>query len=599
MNKQIKYLMILIVITSFFTSCNDDFLERYPLVNINDGSYWKSADDLRFYANGFYNTMLDRDNGWGSIGIYGHDADGGSDTQIGLNYNRRMNGENTLPSSGGGWAIGDWAQLRELNYFMDHYQKVTAPWDNIKAYVGEILFFRTLFYFNKLRSFGDIPYVTTVLHNKSEQLFESRMPRNQVVDSLMRDMDLAVEYLPERTSSYTGRLTKETAMLLQARIALYEGSWEKYHALKNTPFKVTGADGSKFIRKAAEVSGALMALAEANGKTALANVGVEWGYTNLFNQTNYSSNKEVLLWRQYDHSLGLGTQWAWYNWRGADRGITKRLIDSYLCMDGKPISVSPLYQEDTDLKTVVSNRDPRLKQTICVDDGKHIRWTNDNSFFQLPSFEVGTGEGSSVTGYQLYKGHGFEIGQQNSTATSVARIYFRYAEALLIYAEAKAELGEITQGDIDRTINALRRRVGMNEGLLDMNNITADPNWEFPTLSPLLNEIRRERKVELACEGYRIDDIFRWAAADELIVGYIPQGAVWEQWRNHPDAFPEFLTSWTALSVNAKGYIAPYANFPAVSATGYHFNLGRDYLLPLPAIELTVNHALKQNPGWE
>jgi hypothetical protein len=447
-----------------------------------------------------------------------------------------------------------------------------------------------------LRNFGDVPYVTRVLQNDSEALYEGRTPRNVLVDSLMRDMDIAVEYLPERTATWTGRLTKETAMLLQARIALYEGTWEKHHAAKNTPFKVAGEDGSKFIRKAAEVSAALMKIAKANGNTALANVGADWGYANLFNQTNYNTNKEMLLWREYSQPDGLNNRWGYYSWAGASRGVTKRMVDSYLCADGLPIAASPLYKGDATLKTLVTNRDPRLNQTICVDDGQHVQFKEDNTFFSFPKFG-GIVEEMCPTGYQLYKGHGQLSSQRTGFSTPVGWIYFRYAEALLIYAEARAELGEITQDDIDQTVNALRARVGMTGGLLRMNSITPDPNWEFPALSPILNEIRRERKVELACEGFRVNDIFRWAAADELIKGYKPQGAVWEQWNGFTwDA--AYRDGWNALDRDAQGYILPYAKYPAVSATGYNFNLGRDYLAPLPTNELTLNPALGQNPGW-
>lgn len=176
--------------------------------------------------------MLDRYADWGSIGPYGVDADNGADTQVTYNYNTRMNGESTVPASGGEWAIGDWSTLRNINYFMTNYDKVDAPWDQVKDYVGEALFFRSLFYFGKLKSFGDLPWVTSTLDNTSSVLYEGRLPRNQVVDSIMVDLDKAIEYLPERGPSYTGRITKEVALLLQARIALYEGTWENIMELK-------------------------------------------------------------------------------------------------------------------------------------------------------------------------------------------------------------------------------------------------------------------------------------------------------------------------------------------------------------------------------
>ena len=174
-------------------------------------------------------------------------------------------------------------------------------------------------------------------------------------------------------------------------------------------------------------------------------------------------------------------------------------------------------------------------------------------------------------------------------------IYFRYAETLLIYAEAKAELGTITQEDIDKTINALRTRVGMPG--LTISNITTDLNWEFTNLSPLLQEIRREREVELACEGFRRDDIFRWAAADELIVGHRPKGAKKQQWENYPDVTENFLAVVANLPVDNNGYIDPYAVYASM-AEGYKFQLDRDYLSPIPTNEITINPNLSQNPGW-
>ncbi|MDR1102554.1 MAG: RagB/SusD family nutrient uptake outer membrane protein [Tannerella sp.] len=599
-----KYKFIIIVWIGVFTlmlsSCNDDFLERAPIVNLSDANFWKSENDLKIYCNNFYNQggLLPRYDGW-NAGPYSQDGSDGSDIQVFVNYNRRMNGENTLPSSGGGWSSGDWGLLRDINYFMDHYPSVEASPDKVNPYVGEALFFRSIFYFNKLRTFGDVPWITTTVGIDSDELTAPRTPRSQVAEAILQELDRAVEYLPTRGSgTYTGRITKEVALALQARIALYEGTWEKYHALKNTAFKVNGSDGSQFIQKAADAAGALIALGEANGFPALDNIGVENGYVNLFNQYDYSSYREVLLWRRYSKADGIMNHFANYlGHRGGGHGMTKSLVDSYLCLDGKPISVSSMYQGDRDLKSLVANRDPRLNQTILVDDGKHVLWEDPLTIFSVPLFGEGADNDVS-TGYQQWKGLVPIYADWYGTWSSYnGAIYFRYAEVLLIYAEAKAELGTITQSDIDKTVNALRRRVGMDNGLLNIGNITTDPNWEFAGLSPVLQEIRRERKVELACEGYRVDDIFRWAAVDELIRGKRPLGAVLEQWYNYPGATPAFLEAVAPLPVNSDGYMDPYKNFSAMDG-GFQFNLGRDYLSPIPTNELVLNPNLTQNPGW-
>lgn len=593
-----RYIYVLIGFFMLAGCSKDGFLERKPLVNINDADYWTSVNDLRLYVNSFYNDdgLLPSRRAWGT-GPYTIDAGDGSDTNVPFNYNRRMNGEGTVPSSGGGWSISDWTPLRNINYFMDNYTKVAAPLKDVQPYIGEALFFRSVFYYDKLRKFGALPWASTSVGTGSELLFSARLPRNQVVDSILLDLDNAISYLPERAGgSWSGRITKEVALALKARVALYEGTWEKYHGLKNTPFKVDGSDGTKFLTAAATASGDLIALGEKNGYPRLDNVGIENGYWLLFNQKDYATSKEVLFWRKYSAADQVTHTWTRYSINGSGMGLSKDMVDSYLCLDGKPIALSPLYAGDRTLKDVVKNRDPRLNQTINVDDNKHVKWYATGQYFTTPTIEV-NGANNTSTGYQVYKGHTGDFAENNAAQSTQGYVHFRFAEVLLIHAEAKAELGTITQSDIDKTINALRLRVGMSGGLLQLAAIATDPNREFPSLSPVLNEIRRERKVELAAEWYRVDDLFRWAVAEEKIAGKRPLGAYKKQWEHYPGATAPFNTALAALPVNADGYIDPFKTY-SVMNNGYHFNLGRDYLLPIPTNELTLNPKLKQNPGW-
>ena len=626
----------------FLASCNDEFMERVPLDKISDGSYWKSPNDLKLYVNNFYgrNDLLALENGWGSIGPYGWDADGGSDTQIKYNYNTRMNGESTVPDDGNGWGDGDWATLRSINYFMDNYKAVEAAtsFDLVKQYLGEALFFRSIFYFAKLRRYGDLPWIASVVGTDSDVLNAERLPRNLVADSIIADLDLAIDRcLSARAGgAWTGRVTKEAAMALQARIALYEGTWEKYHA--NDVFKAATNQSAKFLAKAASVAGALIEMEEKSGYPALDNVGVEFGYRDLFNQEDYSGSKEVLFWRKY--SVGVITSiWDRYAANGAGRGVTRSMVDSYLKADGTP--VSPGY-DDGSLIKVAEGRDPRLSQTIQIPDGKHYRWERANPpvYFIAPAFDGWDNEESSPTGYQIYKGHNFRYADARPQGQGLqALIYFRYGETLLIYAEAKAESGSITQNDLDKSVNKLRGRAGMPPLSV---GVAIDPNFEFANLSPIIQAIRRERKVELACEGFRVDDIMRWAAAGELIVGKIPVGAKSAQWENFkfsdylPEALPDlsrsgevtaenyaklndqdkakytlqsngtyrqadggiFNSRYKDLVTDAAGYIKPFTNVLNGGTQGFKFNVNRDYLYPIPTNQLTLNPKLKQNPGW-
>ncbi len=567
----------------FLAGCQKNFLDQKPNVIISDADYWKSANDLKLYANNYYNTILPPYSGYFEVGMYGLDADSGSDNMVKLPYNTVLNGERVQPPSGGGWS---WSALRTLNYFMANYGKVADSWDNIKPYVGETLFFRSFFYFNMLKNFGGLPWVNTAVSVTDTAILNApRLPRNVIVDSMLQDLDLAVQYLPSRTQGTTGRLNKETAMLFESRVALYEGTWEKYHA--GTPFGLSGQNGSVYLQKAADVAGALMSN---SAGYALDNAGVQNGYRELFNQVDYSASNEVMFWRKFDNSQGISQRWYLFVPLGLDRGITKSLVDDYLCTDGKPISSSTLYQGDDSLLHVVANRDPRLRQTIFVPGDAITTGRAGNApdlLFQNPDF---VNSANAPTGYELLKGNNTSASQQVENSTQ-ALIYFRYAEALLNYAEAKAELGTLEQSDVDKSINLLRQRIGMIP--LDLNTITADPLWKFPGLSPVINEVRRERRVELACEGFRHDDIYRWAAADELIVGWQPKGAKLNQWVT---LFPADVLN--KYPVDAQGYIEPFKNVPAMSA-GYKFNTNRDYLMPLPADQLVLNPALgPNNPGW-
>lgn len=591
MKKYNLQLALLLGLLAGSSACSENFLDRSPEDRVSDESVWKTSDHLKLYVNNFYNSssLLPLRNGYDYVeNPFYQDAAGGSDILIALNHNGRMNGENTVPESGGGWAYSDWSVLRNINYFFSHYEAAAGDEREINRYVGEALFFRAVFYFQKLRSFGDVPFYDGVLTLKDEQLLhKKRDPRNAIAQRLMEDLDKAVQYLPSRQGqSWDGRLNKETAMLLQARIALYEGTWEKYHA--NTPFGVAGSDGAAFIAKAKEVSDALIALNSCD----IDNVGEPSGYFDLFNRHTYAGSREVLFWRQYQTGV-LTHTWPRYTYNGGGMGLTKRMVDSYLDATGKPLELSTLPTGDTTLLAVVANRDPRLNQTIYVNDEAHI--TDSKAIpprvFTYPQL-AGEGSTKCVTGYQLYKGH--DPLEYETTEGTAAQIYFRYAEALLINAEAKAELGTITQTDLDNTINKLRDRVGMPHLIK-----TEVDGWsyakEFPSLSNIINEIRRERKVELVGEGFRVDDIFRWAAADVLIKNYIPLGAARAQWDGVTGS--ALLGDVSTIQTDAEGYIKPYS--APVGVNGYQFNLERDYLLPLPITELALNPELKpNNPGW-
>lgn len=568
-----KYIYIIIIFFALpFVSCDDDFLNRTPLDEISEPEFWKTASDLELYATGFYNNLP----GWAGVGNgFSTNPDNGTDLSLYTSESGRLDGNTNVPvaASGGIW---NFVNVRKVNYFIDNMSKAEGTEADINHYKGEGYFFRAFYYFSLLQSYGDVPIIDKYIDNTdTDYLYAARDPRNKVVDFMLNDLDMAISLLKSKSKLTTPRLSAEAAQLFKAGVALYEGTWEKYHA--GTAFGVSGSDGAGYLAIAATAAKDVI-----DGGTFMLNPD----YASNFNQLNLKSNKEIILWREYDYltygrSYGNDSQ-IWPN----RSGYTRFAIRSYLCTDGNPISVSPLYKGDKGLDSIEVNRDPRLAATLMV-PGDPLIVAVDGTVtpFKGP---ILTTNNACVTAYEGQKYRVVNLdASTGDVSRNLAKIIMRYAEALLIYAEAKAELGTITQEDLDISINLLRDRVGMPH--LTLNAITVDPDWPDYgyTLTNVLYEVRRERCVELMGEGFRFDDLMRWRA-HELFVGKRPRGAYYE-------AFLKKISN--KLKSDADGYIDPY--LVTLGNEGYAFNPSKDYLNAIPTEELVLNENLVQNPGWE
>ncbi|KAA5549172.1 RagB/SusD family nutrient uptake outer membrane protein [Adhaeribacter rhizoryzae] len=567
---KLKYIIIILVGGLLAACQKEDFLDRYPLDAVTEPVFFKTPNDLKIYMNQYYNRsnfpVMEKGKG-----------DVGTDIYITESaINPRLEGSRSINSAPG----LNYTNIRSVNYFFANYKKCEADFKEYQQYVGEAFFFRAMFYFNLLKSFGDVQLVETVLTTSSPELYGTRSPRNVVADKIISDLDSAALYLSTGKSNGHDRINKWIALLYQSRVALYEGTWEKYHA--GTKFGVAAADPAKYFNKAVEAATTVMN----SGLYDIYSTGKpNQDYNDLFGLRDYSPNKEVMFWTKMNLSLGIHAHSKLYRLETPEGfGLTKQLADSYLSLDGKPVSKSPLFKGHDNIILETENRDPRFVQTIFTPgspwyieaNGAVRNW--QEAYAKLYSNSTY----SSSTGYVRRKDYNPTVAYHHLNFEESPTIQYRYAEVLLNYIEAKAELGQITQDDIDKTIKKLRDRVGMPN--LELANIETDPNWEFPALAPIINEIRRERKIELALEEFRWDDIARWAAADELIVGKRPKGAKVSQFTNKP-----------ALPTDENGFLDPFKN---ALPTGYGFKLDRDYLNPLPQHELTLNNKLVQNPGW-
>jgi len=573
--KIIKITTTIIALLFILSACNEDFLNRSPLDQVGSTDYFKNPADLETYINQFYTKSM-----FPLYRQYGGDM--GTDNAISNNINEWLNGSNTLDEA----PHIDFSKVRAINFFFDNYNKVKEKntLDLYQQYLGEAYFFRAMIYFNLLQLYGDIQWYTSEVGTESPELTAPRTPRSIVADNIITDLDSAALYLTELKTDGSSRINKYMALLFQSRVALFEGSWEKYHT--GTPFGVTNANPDKYFNKVVKATEEIINSGVydiySNGKPTE-------DYHKLYILRDYSSNCEVMFWKKFDSELGKGEVEFRNepNLRGewpSNHSLTKELADSYLCTDGDPISVSPLFQGYNTIDVEFKDRDPRLMQTFAFPD---LTWfiyedgteaTLGRKVYRYLNYAA---RYNSPAGYVNRKGYNPKVIYHVPQYEDTPGIIYKYDEVLLNYAEAKAELGVISQADVDKSIKKLRDRVGMPN--LNLASITVDSDWDFPDLSPTINEIRRERRVELAGENLRTYDLFRWAAMDELFIGKRSRGFKASQLRKNP--YP----------VDENGFLDPHKK---ILPDGYGFNVNRDYLRPIPKDQLLLNENLTQNPGW-
>lgn len=587
-----RYIIITIALIIGLTSC--DMLDTKPLSQISPETYFKTETDLQLFSNTFYNNLLDKS-------PYNEQ----SDLYIVQNLSSIMIGGNkrTVPNSGGGWSWGD---LRKMNTLLAYIDQVDDEAAAIK-YTALTRFFRAYFYFDKVKRFGDVPWYEKELGSADEDLYKPRDSRELVMTKMIEDIDYAIENLPSQVSTY--RANKWAALALKARFCLYEGTYRKYHQVN-----LEGNDYTYYLQQSADAAEKLIN----EGPYSLYTTGnPNKDYLMLFAQEDASVD-EYILAIKFDFSLGIyhnATAHTVVATQGRP-GLTRKMVNSYLKTDGTPFTDDEGWQEKSFVDEV-KDRDPRLAQSIRTPGYTRIGTTK-----VLPPNLTGT-----VTGYQPIKyvqdpkASGGNV-DRNDRSTADLPV-FRYAEVLLNYAEAKAELGTLNQSDLDISINRLRNRVGMPN--LNMQSANADPDWYlssaeygYPNVSGankgVILEIRRERAIELTQEGFRFDDLVRWKAGyaiDQDIHGMYFEGpgeydltgdgntdvVLYEEGTPKPsagDGVQVLSIGQDILLTNEnRGYVYYHKNIARTK-----FSEVRDYLYPIPINERSLNKNLTQNPGW-
>lgn len=568
--KKITIYIFLIVAGFTLNSC-ESFIDLSPLDKISTEEYWYASSDLENYVVQFYPNLVGSE-------MVQFDA-GDSDDLLYQSLSIILHGQRT-PSTGN-W-ISEWSNIRNINIFFDNYKKCKDPFEQYQHYVGEACFFRAWSYFNLLKKYGDLPWYSSALDIDNEEgLMKARDSRTLIADSILADLDKAIEYLNVRSTVGNLRINKETALAFKTRVALYEGSWQKYHA--NDEFGTKGADPNKYFSQCVNAAEELMK----GGYTAdLYNTGnPNTDYYNLFGFDNMYNINEVLLYRAFNMTDGLTNLTQHYvTERNTSKGATWDLISSYLGKDGKPYNythISSTNKGNKFLTKIADDCDPRLKFTIWIPGD--LMSVAFNKYFAKPDLNEGlnwlcqTGFQPKKTSNPTSPGAGDPSNHTSQTGYTI----LRYGEVLLNYAEAKYELDATVATE---QLNLLRKRVGMPD--FTVNVQSSDPNlidYGYP-VSDALYEIRRERRVEMAFEGQRDEDLMRWAA-HKLFKNQRPKGYPFDK-NEYPNYSPK---------IDENGLIDYWAD---LLSNGYKFREKQDYLYSIPQDELTLNPNLKQNPGW-
>ncbi len=599
MKATIKYFGTLLTASMLFASC-EGLLDRFPQDKLSPETFLANETEMQTYTNSYY-TMFK-----GAGDFYNEF----SDVVIGTDLSKELWGGRTITSGESGWS---WTNLRKLNTFLEYAGNCDDE-DVRNEYIALTRFFRAYFYFEKVKMFGDVPWYDHTLDSESDELNRPRDSRDFVMQKMIEDIDFAIEYLPSTHSDY--RVTKWTALAFKSRFCLYEGTFRKYHA-GDVTLQTLPADAQPYEYYLNQAAAAADEFMKSSGYSLYSAETTATNYVNLFNKLSVTegTNKEIILARNYDIQYGVvhSANASYMSATLGRPGLTRKLVASYLMKDGSRFTDKAGWETMT-FTEETKNRDPRLAQSIRIPGYCRLNSTDPAA----PNLA------NTVTGYAPIK---YFTGIENDTyQTSYNDLpLFRTAEVYLNFAEAKAELGTLTQADIDRSIKLLRDRVGMpNLSLADANaNPDAyllDEHTGYPKVAEkggsnvgVILEIRRERTIELLQEGFRYYDVIRWAEGSTFetpLQGmYFPGEGTYDLNEDGtPDVtlYNETVPAGAAalaykigeeikLSEGTKGCV----EFHRDTRPGWKWDAGKDYYFPIPVGDRNLTGgALTQNPGW-
>lgn len=591
---------LLLGVVLMVSSCNDDYLNKLPETAINKENFFRTQNDLEMYVLNLYNFSASE--------IYEADAttDNASTTGV-KEIKTMMLGSPSSTTITTGWS---WGRLRDINFYLENMRNANLSEEVLNHYEGLGRYFRARFYVDKVQRYSDVPWIDKVVTTADEAtLMGKRDTRDFVVQKIMEDFEFAAQHV--NPSSESGAVNKWVVLQEFSRFALYEGTFRRYH---NELSLEASANG--FLTKAQQAAERVMN----EGGFQIHNTGKpNEDYASLFFSQNLEGNKEVIMARYYTNNILNGSSWPGM-FGNYEYYPLRDMVQSYLMKDGTFYSAQAGYQTYSFVKEF-ENRDPRLSQTYAY-PGWQLSYTS--TYSQGDPLYVQQ-LAKNFSGYHQIKGflNTLNLEVRNNIDIPI----YRYAEVLLNYAEAKAELGTITQSDLDKSVNLLRKRAGMPDMTM---NVGLDPVMaeRYPqvqgTQKNLVLEVRRERRVELAFEGYRFNDLMRWKAGK--LLERKPEGIYFSGLGKHDmtgDGIPDLILLPASESIpevretNSLGAVLRYyragtfgqdvsvfLNEGNKGTVGIVENTGtfidpKYYYRPVPQNQMLLNPNLTQIFGWE
>ena len=608
--KYAKYFSVIACL--FFLSCNKEVLDRPPLTKIVNDKYWRNEDDIRLYANSFYPNYF---NGFATGFTVDYTPVRGytfSDDLTGKNV--QANFESSVPTSRGstseaaGWLqqysgpTWDFAWVRKANVLLNRLETVAKPKISDEAYrhwtaVGK--FFRGYEYSRLVSVFGDVPYFDTeVADTALSVLYKDRDDRGFVMDKVYDDFKYVLANI--RDNDGTQYLNKYIAAAFISRFMLFEGTFQHYHNLD-------AARAKKYLQFAVDAAEIVMNSNKYNFSR---------DFKSLFSSEGLAGHPEVLMYRVYDAALGITHSIGSYSNGTEVVGVDPNLvlIKSFIAIDGKPWQISSVPNVSSfELADLIKTRDPRFEASF-------IDKVNNSSATLLYGYKFASREAITYIGKTPPPAWG------SNTNTSDAPV-MRLAEVVLNWIEAKAELAQyyggptIAQGDLDKSINAIRNRpldaAAIAKGVqktapLLLSAIPDDPARDAD-VPPLIWEIRRERRMEFVFENTRLLDLKRWKKLNYMDFSTNPDYFL-GPWVNMQAEIPSLLTTATKGKIRVKkadGTVVTWDGTNAAAMVGFYMVENaqnrlafsdKNYLAPVGQSQIIQyqdhGYNLTQTKGW-